>query len=459
MSLHDDLKAYLDGELDSVRADEVKTALDRDPSLRREFVELTALSREIREQAPVITPYGLEQTLSALGRQSRSQQLRVAYWLWTGGFAVASVLLIAIIFPVFSQAKSAAKRMGGSMVASEFFARRQSDASAPVADTAASAPAESARDVGSAPAMSAAKSAEAAKTPSAPAIAPPTRVALASPSLKRHEMFGRRNPVPGVPPPADARRAREDEPARQILAKNISGPEKERGGTGLSHGGGALAAGADRNSVIIAPTRVTLSFESRRAGIERINAIAGQYRAPTIVSTPEGGTGGEAAAAGSNIIALDIPEDVADQVIGELKKLPAKQSSSTEVQKGVGFRNFTAQDPNTKLGGGIVRGGAPLRQMDTARFGGRARNVGGGAGGKGIERQLTPPGQGNVDHNGIDAATLEAKPTPSALAKGLHLPSVHDMSGRTPRIGQRLGPGVRLRRVIIVIEEDPKPVP
>jgi hypothetical protein len=97
--------------------------------------------------------------------------------------------------------------------------------------------------------------------------------------------------------------------------------------------------------------------------------------------------------------------------------------------------------------------------MDTARFGGRARNVGGGAGGKGIERQLTPPGQGNVDHTGIDAATLEAKPKPSALAKGLHLPSVHDMSGRTPRIGQRPGPGVRLRRVIIVIEEDPKPVP
>lgn len=101
----DDLKAYVDGELSPMQMAEVRDAIDRDPVLAREVEELSRLTHTIRASVPMPEVRGLDETLNAL-RKSRNPMRMFG---WPIALVGACGVLFAIVFPVFSQAKSAAK--------------------------------------------------------------------------------------------------------------------------------------------------------------------------------------------------------------------------------------------------------------------------------------------------------------------------------------------------------------
>lgn len=108
MSVRDDLKAYLDGELPPTRMAEVREAIERDPALAREARELADLSVSIKAVAPQPAATGLDQTLAALQRRSTRSR---GWWILVPA-GLTAVLIVAIVAPTFSQAKFAAKRSG-----------------------------------------------------------------------------------------------------------------------------------------------------------------------------------------------------------------------------------------------------------------------------------------------------------------------------------------------------------
>lgn len=70
MSMRDDLKAFVDGELAPSREDEIRKAIETDQSLKAEVDELQRLSQSIRVFADVPAPVGLERTLRAVRPKS-----------------------------------------------------------------------------------------------------------------------------------------------------------------------------------------------------------------------------------------------------------------------------------------------------------------------------------------------------------------------------------------------------
>lgn len=70
MSIREDLKAFIDGELDEPRNAEVRAAIERDPELEREIALLRAIGDEIRAMAPEPVAKGLERTLDSLRSRS-----------------------------------------------------------------------------------------------------------------------------------------------------------------------------------------------------------------------------------------------------------------------------------------------------------------------------------------------------------------------------------------------------
>ncbi|MBX7135435.1 MAG: hypothetical protein K1X67_22430 [Fimbriimonadaceae bacterium] len=99
MSLRDDLKAYVDGELSSERAAEVSAALSADPTLAAEADELRRLSTEIQAFTEVPAPVGLERALRAV-------RPRLPWWsplgrtgqLAWGATATAAVLVAVMLY-------------------------------------------------------------------------------------------------------------------------------------------------------------------------------------------------------------------------------------------------------------------------------------------------------------------------------------------------------------------------
>ncbi|MCZ7580669.1 MAG: DUF4349 domain-containing protein [Fimbriimonadaceae bacterium] len=94
MSLRDDLKAYIDGELNADRAEEVRRAIDADPQLQKEVEQLRFLGLEIRRLAAEPAVNGREAALAAVRRSSRP-------W-WhpfspAGRFAYAGALLVLLL--------------------------------------------------------------------------------------------------------------------------------------------------------------------------------------------------------------------------------------------------------------------------------------------------------------------------------------------------------------------------
>lgn len=110
MSIHNDLKAYVDGELSPGRAEEVERAVGADPVLAKEVEMLRGIGSQIKSMASEAEVVGLERTISAVKSRRRPRDLRAVPLLLQLGFAgVAVAFLAVILFPVFAQRKDAAR--------------------------------------------------------------------------------------------------------------------------------------------------------------------------------------------------------------------------------------------------------------------------------------------------------------------------------------------------------------
>ncbi|MGV3616734.1 MAG: hypothetical protein ACO1SV_15510 [Fimbriimonas sp.] len=95
MSLHDDLKAYLDGELPAERMAEMREAIDRDPMLAQEAEALSGISGAIKMAAAQPSSVGLEETLKALSRRERRP-----WWPWLAPLVVGAAALWFVVLPI-----------------------------------------------------------------------------------------------------------------------------------------------------------------------------------------------------------------------------------------------------------------------------------------------------------------------------------------------------------------------
>lgn len=95
MSIREDLKAYLDGELSEQRAAEVRSALEADPELRKEAEALKAISDTFRLVAPAPAPVGMDKTLEAVER-AKGLKRPAGRQLW--GWALAAAVTVVIAF-------------------------------------------------------------------------------------------------------------------------------------------------------------------------------------------------------------------------------------------------------------------------------------------------------------------------------------------------------------------------
>lgn len=91
-----DLKAYLDGELDAARAQEVAQAVQTDPALARELDELRALTGVLRS-IPMPAVQGREATIDRLMQLDRPSRSSTP-WMWRLGLgaAVTAALIYGI---------------------------------------------------------------------------------------------------------------------------------------------------------------------------------------------------------------------------------------------------------------------------------------------------------------------------------------------------------------------------
>jgi hypothetical protein len=93
MEFQEDLKAFLDGELDPMREELIRRALAERPELQQELDQVRAIGDCLRAE-PQPVPHGLEETLISLqrGRPRRSTPT----WLFGLGFAGAAALAFAV---------------------------------------------------------------------------------------------------------------------------------------------------------------------------------------------------------------------------------------------------------------------------------------------------------------------------------------------------------------------------
>lgn len=122
MSVREDLKAYVDGELTPDRRAEVESALAADPGLQQEVEFMRVLGFEIKRMAAEAETESLGDKGTEGQRDQRASLVdrfrqgprpwwhpysTVGRFAYSGAFAL---LLFAVFFPVFAQSKSSAKR-------------------------------------------------------------------------------------------------------------------------------------------------------------------------------------------------------------------------------------------------------------------------------------------------------------------------------------------------------------
>lgn len=90
MSLRDDVKAYVDGELAPERLTEFEAALQTDPSLAAEVEAMKSLTERVRNFGRQPQPIGLEQTLDRVAPRRSFPLNRL---LWAGGTFMALVVI------------------------------------------------------------------------------------------------------------------------------------------------------------------------------------------------------------------------------------------------------------------------------------------------------------------------------------------------------------------------------
>ena len=372
MNMRDDLKAYLDGELDPARMSEIETALKHSPELQREADELRALSVAISQAAQQLEPMGLENTLKALQGRPKPVRLNWGRVVCIGGLAGACVLAISVIRPMMSSSDSADSSASADTMAANSF---QADAkSQPEVMAKSAAPAAPQQRV--------------ALNSKAPATTPPINQ---SPS----PTIGSVSSEP-TPPPTAGKRTRETnmESLKSRVASNDSkrplllslAPTSVTGGNSSTGAVTLSAFAAKPNSQVI-----LLGFESAESGQKQVMALVGKYEvadyAPANVSTQEK-SGKE------KTIVIDVPEDMAEQTIQSLKKL-------TEPPPSVAQNSFAGAAFGAANNGGIGGGAG----------GNAGRNAGGFAGGFGGGGGAAPNNSANTKKSKVNDSfsTLSAK--------------------------------------------------
>ena len=111
MSIREDLKAFVDGELEPARTAEVMEAINADPELQQEVALLRLLSKEIKEMSTEPQPIGFEKTMAEVSSRGRGwiPQTRKGQWTLLAA-GLCGIVFFAILSPVFSQAKMASKK-------------------------------------------------------------------------------------------------------------------------------------------------------------------------------------------------------------------------------------------------------------------------------------------------------------------------------------------------------------
>lgn len=117
MSVREDLKAYVDGELPLERHAEIEAALASDPGLRQEVEFMRALGFEIKKMAAEPAVAGRDAAIKAVRGPTLpwwNPYSKIGRLAYSGALAG---LLIVVLFPVFAQSKDAAMMpaTGGSM--------------------------------------------------------------------------------------------------------------------------------------------------------------------------------------------------------------------------------------------------------------------------------------------------------------------------------------------------------
>ncbi|MCE9558125.1 MAG: DUF4349 domain-containing protein [Armatimonadetes bacterium] len=112
MNINEDLKAYLDGELDVIRADEVRLAIEASPDYQQEVEMLKKITHSFQSLKDATVPTQTESMITVLGPVSVPKKMpkKRKNWLLVPVGAVGVILFVAAIFPVFTQAKQASKK-------------------------------------------------------------------------------------------------------------------------------------------------------------------------------------------------------------------------------------------------------------------------------------------------------------------------------------------------------------
>ncbi len=105
MNLREDLKAYVDGELTEARQNEIEQALAQDDEMEKQFQDFQVLSSAIQDNAKQYQSVGMEKALARTQKNLTGR--RIVELLVVCGVVM---VLAAVCFPVFAQAKSASKK-------------------------------------------------------------------------------------------------------------------------------------------------------------------------------------------------------------------------------------------------------------------------------------------------------------------------------------------------------------
>ena len=108
MSIRDDVKAYLDGELSPERAAEVRDAIESDPQLREDVVFMERLGTSLKSLVTGPQATGAAKAIDAT--KGRMRWLTNPYAFAAVAGSLLFVVLTIYAFPVYSQSKESARR-------------------------------------------------------------------------------------------------------------------------------------------------------------------------------------------------------------------------------------------------------------------------------------------------------------------------------------------------------------
>lgn len=355
MSLRDDLKAYVDGELPPMRMAEIRDAIERDPELAAEVRELEAIGRTLRAEAWQPTAAGLDETLRSLQRKRSAPR-----WPWLAIPLTAGLALFMFNRPMPTQESPSMvvavnqPSEARSSVAESFSVPKASEATA----AAQSAPLENT-------ARSAAKRAVDADFKRRPVDQGPAGVAERQPDANR-----RRAATPSSAKPAAAS---VKAPAR-VVGPEPNAPKPQEKIEAAPSTVPTTTALADEKpnldsskltEVVADKNRVELEFADLEEGRRRIEETIAQYADREVAATmKESGARDSTARDGDARQArfvVRVPEAQAEQALAALRAL-ALEPSKPKHSPPAGASGFRGG-----FGGGEERKPSLLRESPKAR--------------------------------------------------------------------------------------------